>query len=795
MKLKNISCTQFAGIDGRNITLEDGINVICGPNESGKTTLVSLLLGTLFQKAKIDGRSVEGKEFSQRFFPSERKGSDIRGDFIDGKVTFETEDGVYTLEKEWGDDSRVRLRTPNGILTGATNIDAVLEKALIYGKGVYSDLLFLTQNHLDESLKTLLNASVKSDAKREIVNAASQAFAESDGIAMDAVRDAIKTNIDTLAGSHWNEERHAPEPKAGRGRWLKGLGEILTAYYRAEDARTVLSEIDQLSGAMDAASRTCSEKTKQVEEAEHRSEDFRRYATLLKEEQENRKKANELKQKQARYSEALERWPRAEAESRQAQSLGQELENRTLLDKFALARKAHDELDKVDHALAERPCPTPEEIRAVQKAEGDITRLESRLLGMNLNAAVRMLGDHSVEITTVRTGDPVALDDGKAAITEAVKITVPGVMEMELTPADVDAAAIAAEVAAIRKKRSAVLSRYKTETPEDLMTLQSRILAEKTRENNGRARLETALQGTDFDKLRKQAEAIPKGVRPAPSIQCDIRTLCGRKEVSYFLGTVGNELDTFRREYTDQETLRGLLQEVGDRLEALKKRQIPTEEIPAAYRRITDPERYQKSLIAAVKQAQEDKENALKAKSAAETELKTYKEAHEDDPEEQLARAERLLNEAQEELRHWRHIEQIFQEQRAKIHNNPTEDIATNFARYLSIISDGRVTSEFPLEDRLQMDLYSNDFRLDYPKLSEGTKETVALAFRLAVLDHLFPDGGGLAVLDDPFTDMDTKRMQQSCALLKECAQRHQVIVLTCRDEYLPLLGGNVIRV
>lgn len=50
-----------------------------------------------------------------------------------------------------------------------------------------------------------------------------------------------------------------------------------------------------------------------------------------------------------------------------------------------------------------------------------------------------------------------------------------------------------------------------------------------------------------------------------------------------------------------------------------------------------------------------------------------------------------------------------------------------------------------------------------------------------------------MIVLDAPFNDMDKDRVAQSCRLLKECANRHQVIFLTCREEYLPALEGNLI--
>ena len=139
-------------------------------------------------------------------------------------------------------------------------------------------------------------------------------------------------------------------------------------------------------------------------------------------------------------------------------------------------------------------------------------------------------------------------------------------------------------------------------------------------------------------------------------------------------------------------------------------------------------------------------------------------------------------------------IKEIFKTQKETLRNHPMQDLSDSFAHYLSVISDGKISSEFPEADKLEMTVYSDDKQLDYGKLSEGTKETVSLAFRLSVLDHLFPEGGGVIVFDDPFTDMDPDRTAQSCELIKECAKRHQVIFLTCREEYLSILNGNNIR-
>ena len=41
----------------------------------------------------------------------------------------------------------------------------------------------------------------------------------------------------------------------------------------------------------------------------------------------------------------------------------------------------------------------------------------------------------------------------------------------------------------------------------------------------------------------------------------------------------------------------------------------------------------------------------------------------------------------------------------------------------------------------------------------------------------------------------DGERVEQSCRLIREFAERHQVIFLTCREEYQEKLNGTLIRI
>lgn len=99
------------------------------------------------------------------------------------------------------------------------------------------------------------------------------------------------------------------------------------------------------------------------------------------------------------------------------------------------------------------------------------------------------------------------------------------------------------------------------------------------------------------------------------------------------------------------------------------------------------------------------------------------------------------------------------------------------------------------MDEQMTAQLESGTNALTYDILSDGTKDTISLAFRLAMLEHLYPEGDGLAVFDDPFTDMDNKRVEQSCKLIEKFAKNNQVVFVTCDEKYKDYMSGNVINI
>lgn len=68
-------------------------------------------------------------------------------------------------------------------------------------------------------------------------------------------------------------------------------------------------------------------------------------------------------------------------------------------------------------------------------------------------------------------------------------------------------------------------------------------------------------------------------------------------------------------------------------------------------------------------------------------------------------------------------------------------------------------------------------------EVSFGTREQVAFISRLALAELLSRTEPHLTVFDDNLVHTDTQRLEQACRLLSEAAQRAQVLVLTCHPE------------
>lgn len=788
MRIKEVSCQQFAGVRDRRIALEPGINVVYGANESGKSTMVNLISGTLFQNVKLSNRDKKDKAFRTRFFPSAKRGKTAIGDTIDGKIVLEANGETYTLSKEWGDDPRCTLSTPDGLIRKQDSIDALLKEVLGYGEGVYTELLLSPQSDTGKALETILNRTEQSDAKVEILDMLSQAFAESDGISADSIREAINKKIDSLAGKHWDESRDVPDRKVG-GRWSRDVGSVMAAYYALEDATNKRDELAEKENAAVEAEKEYQQQDSRYLQAKEELEAFQKVANQLILREARRNQLASLQSKVTKLNGDLESWPAAETALARSRDLQKETRQREDWDQYQAVMAILQELEEIDQSLFGKLCPSDAEIRSVQSNQRKITTLENKLCGMNLTADLELFDGHSVEIRSIRTGELLQMEGRKAALTEAVTITIPGVMNMVLAPTNVNVAEIEESIRNLAESNHAIFRRYGVESPDSLQEYAANYQKIQRRVEDIQRRLEEKLAGRTLEELKA---GIVETVRTKAEITEDVAALCGRTRLDVFVALQEEKLEKFRKEYGNIPALSGQKQDLEDEIARLQNQD--KDEIPEEFLSVQNPEQHLENLKNRLDGSQMQREKALTAKNKAEAEWESVLEALTEDPQQQVQEARRRFDEEKNLLRHWRHIQSVFEEEKDSIQTNPTVALAESFARYLNLISEGSIYGELPEQGKLDLAVYSKDRLMDFEKLSEGTKDTVSLAYRLAVLDQLFPEGGGVIVLDDSFSDMDSQRTAQSVKLVKECAKRHQVIFLTCKEDLAQQLEGNLIR-
>ncbi len=800
MKINNVSCTQFAGILSRSVDFSDGLNVVIGPNESGKSTVASLISEVLFRSARLDGRS--DKDFIEGSFPAKKRGGKA-GDFADGRISFTCDGDTYTLSKEWSGknvESRSILTTPDGVIRDGAQIEEILHELLVYGKGVYVDMLLNSRRISADSLVSLLDRKSK-DKNTELAEAVTATFSETDGVSLDSIERAIDEKIETMAGQHWDVARREPTRNSSGKRWEKGKGEILTLRYELEDKRKALLEMQGLEGAVDTATERCNEYKAILDRVEAEKAELEANIKLILGRASAIKLAESHKRAVSEYERALSEWPRAEKELEKGRRLLEERKKAEILERYSRATEYAEAVRKAAEHLATLSEPSEAEIKAAKNAASEISALERSLGGMNITAKLKKLSESTeVTVTTVRNGERERVDisDESVNITEAVKIEIPGVIEMTLTPADTDIDTVNERISALALSRNAILEKYGAADEDRLSAMRTEYTRARNDYMMAKSSADMFMNGESLEELSESAKSA-EGTRTGAEIAADIMMLCKGADLSRFVIERDTVCKRFAEGYGTQKELTILAAteraELASALEAIER----SSEIPEIFLSITDPEGYLADKNAEIEACASTYRRLSEEKTAAQVSLERYAAdflggKSTSDLSDEVSEAQARYNEALELLDHWLSIKRVFEEKRSELTGNPIRDMAAYFEENLSYISDGSVKSDLGESDKLDMTILKNDAELDYIKLSDGTREAVSIAFRLAVLEHLFPSGGGTAVFDDPFVNMDSDRCRRACELLARAAERHQIIFLTCREEYCELLGGKEIR-
>ncbi len=806
MRIKSVACDQFAGLLDKELEFDKGLNIILGDNETGKSTMVELIYHMLFQDAKLDAR--KDTAFLDNYFP--KKVSGPVGDVIDGELRFQTEEGNYKLTKEWDKkEGSCKLRTPDGtVIRSEEQIKSILGDILGYGQGVYGEIVFPTQKRSQDAIASIMKEISKKksdkldDLKGELASVLNQAALETGGISIDKLENELK-NLVNMYGERWDFELDLPEGGAKRGlsnpwksvAYTKAADEgkqavILRAYYDLKEIEKKQSETLMAEKRVEACKEKLIKSQQNRKNAQENRNKFTGYVSVLSQVNIFKEKLVDLQGRLNEEEQALQDWPRRQELLCKLEELKCKLHQTKLRDLFTEVNKLQEALDRCKKELSSVKAVDSEDIKLLKKLNIQESKLEGQLSGLNLMAKVKKLGDAPINITSARTGKVLEFSGDELAINEAVDILIPDIMELQLMPQGVELSEVKTALMECNQEINDIFKKYEVDSLEQLEENSARYQCLMMEINSLNERISLKLGDMNWDKLKTDNEELPKEVESELEVKEEIISLCGSDKLTENIAQHSNMVDFYSNKYTSIEKLGNIIALNKQEIAKLNTKLDSLGEIPAEYAEITDADEYNEKLRARIEELENLCQSAQDELKNAELELgdRTSQEY-----DEALIEAKQKFESAKETYNHWSNIYQTFTILKESLKGNPSVDIEDKFNSYLEIISKGKVAL-MDMDDKLNVKLASGNYALSYGILSEGTKDTVSLAFRLAMLEHIFPEGGGLAIFDDPFTDMDPQRVAESCKLIERYAKNNQVIFVTCDEKYVNMLDGNVLK-
>jgi len=150
MILTSLKIDSFGCLQGVEIGFQKGLNVILGPNEAGKSTLLAAIEKSLFVSAELSRKDFAGE--LQRYVPIGGKSSiGMTLEFIPGG-----DSSAVMLTRAWGSVTESRLTLPGGALVdNEPAIREYIDSVLPAREGTMKSIFITPQSSLSLTIEQL----------------------------------------------------------------------------------------------------------------------------------------------------------------------------------------------------------------------------------------------------------------------------------------------------------------------------------------------------------------------------------------------------------------------------------------------------------------------------------------------------------------------------------------------------------------------------------------------------------------------------------------------------------------
>lgn len=815
MTLAGARVAVFAALRDLQVDFVPQLNLIVGENEAGKSTLYAAIRHVLLTPVQLTRARFE-RELG-RYVPRP-DGNELEVELM--VAAGRAVSGPAVLTKRWGAEPRAAITMPDGTKVSGEEAESRIEAMLPVQAGTWATLFLVGQAQLDATLAQLAAADGSRD---EIVGVLRRAQEETGGVLVESFERELKARSDRLFG-RWDRERDRPEGGRGIERpWSKGVGELLRVWYKREEARRELEQTVRAEEALEVAGAVLAAAEERLRSAEEFVADHRdAYNSLLRSEALRREiEAQSQALKELRI--AMRRWPVLREEQRRAdEQLGSaardveageagltravERRSRSVrLARYERARGARQEIDEIRERMDPISRVDEAPVAELRTAEQRCADLRARLSAGTIRLGVTFQQPTVLEITR---------DDGPATSAEleaGTSVQAEAHRRIEIRSGDVRVEAEAgdepyedllSQLKEAQRDRDSIAEELGVASAEDAVAMKRERAALERELATAERRLGEILGDEPFEVLREEfaADAVSSSGDHAQDEERDeagwARAVADAKQrfgaaQAEKRGLAQEDAQLVER-HGSLDALEDRLVEVRSRLTALERERDQAAETPAGFE---TTERFLETYAerqAAIPSVREQHHEARIAQTDLLARL----------PERTAEEVTAALDEVEREYQRVRRradavarLEAAADEERTTHRTDPFEPFARLVGHYLAIASDRQysvIRSGDPPYDPLMPARFARDGgpQLAYELLSQGTRDVVALALRLALTETALGDADAPLMLDDPLVDMDPRRRQAAAKAIVAYARSRQVLLFTCHPEHAVLFSG-----
>jgi exonuclease SbcC len=803
MKLTRLELFPFAGFVKKELAFAPGLNVVLGENDKGKSTVFRAIDAALFLPIKISKSTKEGRDLLPRVLP-------LGGDHARVKISLENKGEAFELEKTWGQGAAISLERKGTRLAAEDKVEEQLRAFLPVPAATFQSVLFMGQGALPGTVALLAE---RRDALHSLGDLLRLTLDKTAGVSVARLKEKLTAQI-AETFEHW--DRLAALPENGKGidnPWKKGIGRVLTAYYKREELKRASQSARQLATERDARSGELAEKMARRDLARAFVAENRKFV-----ESSDERRALEASVARARAEASAmlkdyEAWARAEltsetnapevlrleasrialdAELKQALAAGKTRDAAARLEK---ARAASRNLQEAKAKLSLLPALTAEALRRLRAAQAEVDGLRVGLKSGKIQLSfevkeeleVTMRKDLEAERTgTMTSAKPLVLNAGGRIQLQSRHFS------LTVTSGEGSIAQLEEQLASKNEHLARILAELKAESLEQAQAMQEKYSEVALEARSAEAVLTSVLgTGVKLGDLERLAAASPESAGREPALvqgelSAKIAELVPKREA---IVRAEAQLQDLARRY-GVKVAGELMEKAVEKKSELGATEKKLTELPALPPGSEDlAERYARSNAELARLGEEI--GALQV-AVAELKVKMPEQSAED-----LERAQREADaEFQGELTRGRALLRV--EDAVKGLDTAGSDLfggfRAEFEKQASGLSKGKYLGAQMSEALPSAFARSDGAVVPYEWLSSGTKDAFALALRLAMASHFLGAESGFLMIDDPLVNMDPERQKIAAGMLREFAARRQVVVFTCHPHHAALLGGNQIE-